>query len=89
MTLLSEKTKKFELKIRKRILEIMIIRNHASSSACLFKTADNRQTDHSQWSTAHLIEPQTFFSMVSGEKADNQTRNLAVSPLMNFVFFLH
>jgi len=29
-------------------------------------------TDHSQRSTAHLIEPQTFFSLVSGEKADNQ-----------------
>jgi hypothetical protein len=25
-----------------------------------------------QRSTAHLIEPQTFFSLVSGEKADNQ-----------------
>jgi hypothetical protein len=29
-------------------------------------------TDHSQRSTAHLIAPQTFFSLVSGEKADNQ-----------------
>jgi len=29
-------------------------------------------TDHSQRSTAHLIEPQTFFSLVIGEKADNQ-----------------
>ena len=52
----------------------MIIRNHASSSACLFKTADNRQTDHSQRFTAHLIEPQAFFSLVSGEKADNQKK---------------
>jgi hypothetical protein len=24
---------------------------------------------------AHLIEPQTFFSLVSGEKADNQIKN--------------
>ena len=52
----------------------MIIRNHASSSARLFKTADNRLTDHSQRSTAHLIEPQTYFSLVSGEKADNQNK---------------
>ena len=29
-------------------------------------------TDHSQQTTAHLIEPQTVFSQVSGEKADNQ-----------------
>jgi hypothetical protein len=29
-------------------------------------------TDHGQRSTALLIEPQTFFSLVSGEKADNQ-----------------
>ena len=29
-------------------------------------------TDHSQRSTAHLVEPLTFFSLVSGEKADNQ-----------------
>jgi hypothetical protein len=28
-------------------------------------------TDHGQRSTAHLIEPQTLFSLVSGEKADN------------------
>jgi hypothetical protein len=28
-------------------------------------------TDYSQRSTAHLIEPHTFFSLVSGEKADN------------------
>jgi hypothetical protein len=28
-------------------------------------------TDHSQRSTAHLIGPQTFFSLVSGEKAYN------------------
>ena len=27
-----------------------------------------------QLSTAHLIEPQTFFSLGSGEKADNQKR---------------
>jgi hypothetical protein len=32
-------------------------------------------TDHSQRSTAHLIEPQTFFSLVSGEKTDNQANN--------------
>ena len=30
--------------------------------------------DQSQQSTNHLIEPQTFFSLVSGEKADNQKR---------------
>jgi hypothetical protein len=29
-------------------------------------------TDHGQRSTALLIEPQTFFSLVNGEKADNQ-----------------
>ena len=29
-------------------------------------------TDHGQRSTALLIEPQTFFSLVIGEKADNQ-----------------
>ena len=50
----------------------MIIRNHASSSARLFKTCGQSLTDHSQRSKAHLIEPQTFFSMVSGDKADNQ-----------------
>jgi hypothetical protein len=33
-----------------------------------------RSTD-GQRSTAHLIEPQTFFSLVSGEKADNKERN--------------
>ena len=27
-----------------------------------------------QRSTAHLVEPQTFFSLLSGEKADNQKR---------------
>ena len=31
----------------------------------------------SQRSTAHLIEPQTFFSLVSGEKADNQKTNVS------------
>ena len=31
-------------------------------------------TDHSQRSTALLIEPQTFFSLFSGEKADNQIK---------------
>jgi hypothetical protein len=31
-------------------------------------------TDHSQQFTAHLIEPQTLFSLVSGEKAENQKR---------------
>ena len=31
-------------------------------------------TDHSQRSTAHLIEPQTIFYLVSGEKADNRRR---------------
>ncbi len=30
------------------------------------------QTDQSQRSTAHLIEPQTFFSLVSGIIAGNQ-----------------
>ena len=56
----------------------MIIRNHASSSALLFKNFRKSLTDHRprptgfQRSTAHLIEPQTFFSLVSGEKADNQ-----------------
>jgi len=49
----------------------MIIRNLASSSARLFKTSESL-TDHGQQSTAHLIEPQTFFSKFSGEKADNQ-----------------
>lgn len=42
----------------------MIIRNRASSSARQFKTADNRLTGHSQWSTAHLIEPQPLFLLV-------------------------
>ena len=28
-------------------------------------------TDRGQWSTAYRIEPQTLFSLVSGEKADN------------------
>ena len=50
----------------------MIIRNHTSSSARLFKTADNPLTYHSQRSTAHLIEPQTLFYLVTGNKADNQ-----------------
>ena len=60
----------------------MIIRNNASSSARPFKTAEKSLTDHGprpigcQRSTAHLIEPQTFFSLVSvsGEKGDNQKR---------------
>jgi hypothetical protein len=33
-------------------------------------------TDHGQQSTALLIEPQTFFSLVSGKKADNQIKIL-------------
>jgi hypothetical protein len=33
-------------------------------------------TDHGQRSTALLIEPQTFFSLVSGKKADNQIKIL-------------
>jgi hypothetical protein len=45
----------------------MIIRNHVSSSALLFKNCGKSLTDDSP-----LIEPQTFFSLVSGEKADNQ-----------------
>jgi hypothetical protein len=36
-------------------------------------------TDHSQRSTAHLFEHQTFFSLVSGEKADNQNQQIALS----------
>jgi hypothetical protein len=40
-------------------------------------------TDHGQRSTAHLIEPQTFFSQVSGEKADNQkTKKAGEIPLL-------
>ena len=34
----------------------------------------NLSTANSPRSTAHLIEPQTFFSPVSGEKADNRLR---------------
>lgn len=33
---------------------------------------DGARPTGSQLSTAHLIEPQTFFSLVSGEKPDNQ-----------------
>jgi hypothetical protein len=35
---------------------------------------DGPRPTGSQRSTAHLIEPQTFFSLVGGEKADNQTK---------------
>ena len=35
---------------------------------------DRPWTTGSQGSTAHLSESQTFFSLVSGEKADNQTK---------------
>jgi uncharacterized membrane protein YtjA (UPF0391 family) len=37
-------------------------------------TGHGPQADHSQQFTAHLIEPQTLFSLVSGEKAENQKR---------------
>jgi hypothetical protein len=56
----------------------MIFRKHASSSALLSKlriVVDGPRPTGSQWSTAHLIEPQTFSSLVSGEKANNQKRN--------------
>jgi len=33
---------------------------------------DGPRPTGSQLSTAHLIEPQTLFYLVSGEKADNQ-----------------
>ena len=49
----------------------MIFRKHASSSALLSKlriVVDGPRPTGSQWSTAHLIEPQTFSSLVSGEK---------------------
>jgi hypothetical protein len=49
-----------------------IIRNLVGGSARLLKSADNQLTDNGQRSTAHLIKPQTFFSLVSGEKADNR-----------------
>jgi hypothetical protein len=41
-------------------------------------------TDHGQRSTALLIELQTFFSLVSGEKADNQKKLFGMRP---FLFF--
>jgi hypothetical protein len=50
----------------------MIIRNHTGSSALLFKTADIPLTAECPRSTAHLIEPLTYFSLVSGEKANSQ-----------------
>ena len=56
----------------------MIIRNHASSTAPLFKIMRKSLTDHSQRSTAHLIDSQTLFYLVSGEKADNQILKIDV-----------
>jgi hypothetical protein len=50
----------------------MIIRNPTGSSALLFKTADIPLTADCPRSTAHLNEPLTYFSLVSGEKANSQ-----------------
>jgi hypothetical protein len=59
----------------------MLIRNPTSGSNRALTFAENL-TDHGQRSTAHLIEPQTFFSQVSGEKADNLIeKNLRVQPI--------
>jgi hypothetical protein len=52
----------------------MIIRNPTGSSALLFKTADIPLTADCPRSTAHLIEPLTYFYLVGGEKTDNQTK---------------
>ena len=65
----------------------MIIRNHASSSARLVKTADNPLTDHSQRSTAQLIEPQTLFYLGTGNKADNQKFYFTIS-IFTPIFYL-
>ena len=43
-------------------------------------------TDHSQRSTADLIEPQTLFYLVRGEKADNQKTKKAF--LLREAFFM-
>jgi hypothetical protein len=59
----------------------MIIRNHASSSVHLFMNADNPLTADCPRSTAHLIEPLTFFPLVRGEKADNHIVNYSPSSL--------
>ena len=40
----------------------------------------NLSTANSPRSTAHLIEPQTFFSPVSGEKADNRLQTMGHRP---------
>jgi hypothetical protein len=42
-------------------------------------------TDHSQRSTAHLIDPQTLFSLGCGEKADNHKMSLTVMKSKNRV----
>ena len=44
----------------------MIIRNNASGPTEVLKPADNRP-----WTTAHLIEKQTLFYSVPGEKVDD------------------
>ena len=44
----------------------MIIRNNASGPTEVLKSADNRP-----WTTAHLIEKQTLFYSVPGEKVDD------------------
>ena len=62
----------------------MIIHNDASSPARVLKPAD--LTDHGPRSTAHLIEPQAFFSLVTGDKADNQKKINAT--LLNFCTFV-
>ncbi len=49
----------------------MIIRNYASGLRFVWITADNRRQTTVQ-STAHLNELQTLFSLVTGNKADNQ-----------------
>ena len=62
----------------------VIIRKYTSSSRGMFtkriivdgpRPTGRRQTTVCRQSTANLIEPQTFFSLVTGEKADNQKRN--------------
>jgi hypothetical protein len=40
----------------------------------LWIIVDGPRPPGSQQFTAHLIEPQTFFSLVSGEKADYQNK---------------
>jgi hypothetical protein len=48
----------------------MIFRNYACDSKNTYQKL--RIIAYSRQSTAHLIDPQTLFSLVSGEKAVNQ-----------------